>query len=58
MLRPSKQYTKTQLIRMHITWSDLADACTCGDTSAHSRAAHPELCVTSVTMNQFPHTQD
>jgi len=27
------------------------------DTSPHPRAAHPELCVTSVTMNQFPHTQ-
>ena len=30
ILRPSKQYTTTRLIRIHITWSDSADACACG----------------------------
>ena len=30
MLWLIRQYTTTRLIRIHITWSDLADACTCG----------------------------
>jgi len=41
MLRPSKQYIKTRLIWIHITWSDLTDVCTCGGYLCSSRAAHP-----------------
>jgi len=41
MLWPSNQYTKTRLIRIHITWSDSTDACTCGGYLCSPPAAHP-----------------
>ena len=47
-------YDSTRLIRIHVTWSDSADACTCGGyLCSPPELLTPELCVTSVIMNKF-----
>jgi len=50
----SIHYDSTRLIRIRITWSDSADACTCGGYLCSTLSCSiPELCNTSVMMNQI-----